>query len=358
MVKINNEELLQLTVNVMQDLSENNYKGDYAKKTSKILFEEHGIKKTKNAIIGLLRRNGYSIAQIRRVRDLDLDKVVSAYKLYTYNPVSYTIDKSLIEYNKSVDHKILCLGDFQAGSMRNAQGHDPTPIKTLEKRFDILKTKFIKSFSREPFKKLTIFLLGDLVDGELIYPGQKTIPIQQQVIKITDLIYDFVKYISSMVDDITIFSVAGNHGRLSKYYQKESNWDSVVAYILSLRFNHEGNVKMDFNDERYQLVDVDKWKFLIHHGDFTRSFDPNKWFEFIQKYKLFKWSDMNAVVIGHWHRIFMGETFEIPLFVNGTMYESEFVQEVLAGRESLAFLLLTVGETKPVETVEVLDLRG
>ncbi len=165
-------------------------------------------------------------------------------------------------------------------------------------------------------------------------------------------------YLKAFVPDITIYSVAGNHGRLSKYYQKESNWDSIVAYVLSLRLENEEGITFDFDEDRYQLVDVDNWKFLLHHGDITRSFDPNKWMEIIQKYKLFRWNELDAVVFGHWHRIFMGETFDIPMFVNGTMYESPFVQEVLAGKESLAFLLLTVGQENPIDKVEILDLRN
>ena len=320
-----------------------------------------------------MKRLGLSVATLKQeTKNLDVDKTIDVFELDEFQPVIYnpvfkdSKNEGEFLYSKAENvTKILCLGDFQLGTLKTANGRDDEPVLTVKRYFEKLKEQLTREFFTQKVNHLVIFLLGDLVDGENIYIGQEVIPVQTQAQEMADLIYDLIQWIASFdMESIDIYSVRGNHGRLMKYYHKDSNWDSVIAKMLEMRYDihhqheHMLQVQMHYSNEPFQEIKINEWNFLVHHGDFTSGgFDVGKITKKIDKYTHYKYKNIHAVVMGHWHQICMGETYEVQYVINGTTYESEFVQDVIGERESLGMLLLTVGKTKAIQSLTVLDLR-
>lgn len=351
---------------IIKDLHKKGAKVNYLDTITEQLDNEYGIDMTRGQIAGLLRRNGLDIGKVRgNYKEFTSDEITDTLNLKKYKPVEYhiTMPKNIVKANK---HKILCIGDLQAGARKNGEEYVPMPFDLLRHRMDLLKSEFESSFKDDPFEHLTIFLLGDLVDGELIYPNQDVVPVGIQVGETQQMIYDVIKFVGAFVKDVTIYGVAGNHGNLPRWFQKETNWDRMIMKNIAQFFDIEHSlgasehITFNYDPDTLQRPKIEGWEFLIHHGDaeaFPKAFNMEGWLKHISNWKAWLYKDMDCVVLGHWHKYHMGETHEVQLFVNGTLYDSPFVQRKLGKRESIGFLLLTIGDSKPVKHVEILDLR-
>lgn len=367
----NQRKKLERIVAIVEELVAEDFKGNMYEQVVELYSQKHRGSVTVGSVAGLMRRAGLSVARVASEmhKGLDLPKVADLYDfLGKIKPIEYTITVKNKDDFEDRKHKILMIGDLQAGAQTNAKGYVPMPYELLVERFETLKTKFYDSYQNEPFSKLTVVMLGDLVDGEMIYPNQKTLPIHDQVEKTTQLLYDFFQFISGVEGlEIDVYSVGGNHGRAMKYYQDETNWDNMITWNLNemYKIHHTYEKKLNltfhYNIDRLQQFQIGKWWYLIHHGDrdaFPSAYNMNLWLDHIADWKAWKFRDtMDCVLLGHWHKFHQGETHEVQLFVNGTMYDSDFVQTRLGARESIGFLLLTVGDTKPISHTEFLDLR-
>lgn len=318
-----------------------------------------------------MRKAGVTISKIRRsINDLDVEATIEAYNLKEFQPIEYKIDND-IKVPVSEKTVILGISDIQFGALRNAYGVVDDPFTYTKNYFEILKSRVKDKFNESRPSKLIIALIGDLVDGENIYIGQKVIPIHQQASFVTDLIYDFVQFVSAFgISEIEIQSVRGNHGNLNKYYSKESNWDNVVAEMLKIRYdihhsyNGYNHVNVFTTKSAYLMFKADKWNVVIHHGDFvkgvfnkgTTAFNTKPIEQHMESMKLTKFKEMDGLLIGHWHRFHYGELLGMNYVVNGTCYESDFVRGTLMGKETMSFVYITVGEHTPFEKVELLHL--
>ena len=316
-----------------------------------------------------LREAGITVAKIRKsLNDLNVEKTIDTYHLKDFNPIVYNIEnKPQITVD---DTHIIVISDIQFGALTSAHGKITDPFAYTRNYFDKLKKKVMEKFNDHLPEKLIVALAGDLVDGENIYIGQNVIPVHRQAMEVTDILYDFIAYVHSMIEDVTIVSVKGNHGNLSKYYMKESNWDNVVAEMLKSRIDihkmHNSHQKVNVitTTDQYVQFKAGKWNLVMHHGNmvkgvFTRgtsAFNSRPIEQHMESMKLGKFKDMDAFIIGHWHRFHFGELLGMQYVVNGTCYESDFVRDVLMGIETMSFAYIVVGEEVPFETVHLLHM--
>ena len=138
----------------------------------------------------------------------------------------------------------------------------------------------------------------------------------------------------------------------------------MLAYNLDQRYQihreHSDdyeNVHVIWTPDRFKQVQIGKWNFNLHHGDFTKGgFNLQRVEDKIRDWKLEYFPDANVWCIGHWHQVYACRVYGMQLFINGTTFDSSFVKETLAKSSDFIFLLLTVGEDNPVEKVQYLDL--
>lgn len=320
-------------------------------------------------IYNRLKEAGVSISSIkRRLNDLDVDKTIDVYDLEKFQPIYYTLD---IPVKKHIEEtKVLLISDIQAGAIRGIN-KIVNPYDYVNRYFEKLKEQIRKEFEIRVPQHLIITLLGDLVDGENIFLNQEVIPVQEQVVMVANVIYDLIQMISAYDVKIDVYSVRGNHGRISKYHKQSSNWDNIIYEMLYIRYDTHHRVSGNAtnvtiyrsNSTDYVTFPVGKWTFMLHHGDFVRGLF-NKSGELntqpienkMKQMKLSEHPHLDALLIGHWHKFHFGEIFKMQYVINGTSYESEFVRNVLNGRETLAFCYLTVGDEMPISDVKLLYL--
>ncbi|RLG10699.1 hypothetical protein DRN69_08680 [Candidatus Pacearchaeota archaeon] len=233
---------------------------------------------------------------------------------------------------KKKDKGILCIGDVHAGFKKvNSEGRQVWGIYNIKKEFEYLN-KIMKHFCEEhvSIDELHVFLLGDIVHGASNYRTQLWEAEMAPTIateKITDILTNFFLQLKKDIKiPIIVTCQTGNHGRkrreqaIPTYLENED-----LTVYLNLKERLKGKVKVNIPKWYWTVVQVDKKRFLITHGDAINMYSRIPWYglrEFIQSNKLIlKKSNRNfeAVIIGHFHNMFNWDMKGIEVFCNGTL---------------------------------------
>jgi len=122
--------------------------------------------------------------------------------------------------------------------------------------------------------KIVFLLLGDLVDGFEIYPNQGEMSdplVNDQLDVLVSEIMNTILHFSAFTEEVKIYAVQGNHGRISKR-SEVNNWDSVVYITLEKiidymsRVDEELNISIKRANKFLLPFEEGKWKYLIGHG--------------------------------------------------------------------------------------------
>jgi hypothetical protein len=190
-------------------------------------------------------------------------------------------------------------------------------------------------------------LLGDIVEGELIFSGQHhqidASLYRQVTIDGPRILSNFLRRMLANFDRVHVVGVIGNHGALGgrarRDYEPETNADRMLYRILQLLFAGEKRITWNVPDgggERnwYAVDRIGEWSWLLCHGDQFRWGVKTPSAE----QKILGWATgaipekFNEVVCGHWHNINLmslrGGT--LTLRVNGsTESYNTFAQEMI-----------------------------
>lgn len=131
-----------------------------------------------------------------------------------------------------------------------------------------------------PVRHLRLWVLGDIVEGELIFPGQSFLVdgglYRQVTIDGPRIFKNFITSLLSSFDTIEVVCVIGNHGRLTGRqkgdYDPESNADRMLYQIVRLMFEDEPRVTFNIPDGRgernfYAIDTIGNYSCLLIHGD-------------------------------------------------------------------------------------------
>lgn len=148
-----------------------------------------------------------------------------------------------------------------------------------------------------PVKECRIYLLGDLVEGEMIFPGQVhriDASLYRQVL--TDgprILGGLVRRLAAEFEKVRVVGVIGNHGaiggRARKEYHPESNADSMLYEVTRMATENLKNVEwapnMTSGERHWYAVDyIGKHGFLLYHGDQVRGgFAGHPWYGFSKR---------------------------------------------------------------------------
>jgi len=305
----------------------------------------------------VVEEEGARQALARALRQLDDEKrrkaelVEAVYKAakdaasgVAYSEVTYKkpISKSR---NRDSEVAILVLGDWQLAKV--------TPTYDSEvcaKRINALaeKVRTLTTIQRQdhPVTECRVYLLGDLIEGELIFPGQAyriDASLFRQVMLdgpqilgglLRDLLVDFEK--------VHVECVIGNHGSLGgrarKEYHPESNADSMLYETTKLFLADEkrltwGPTFTDGERHWYRIDEVRGNRIFLFHGDQVKGgFAGFPWYGFGKK--LLGWDrlyDFNYAISGHFHTPVRGYYNGITHWGNGsTESDNTYAQESLA----------------------------
>ena len=167
-----------------------------------------------------------------------------------------------------------------------------------------------------PVRELHIWALGDIIEGELIFPGQSFLVdgglYRQITIDGPRIMRNFIKRMLEHFEKVVFVGVIGNHGALGgrsrRDHDPETNGDRMLYRIVQLMFEDEDRIEFHIPDGRgerhwYAIDHIGNYSSLLCHGDQFSSLSTMYSF---QK-KVYGWKigalgeDFDDVYIGHFH---------------------------------------------------------
>ncbi len=227
--------------------------------------------------------------------------------------------------------------------------------KICEKRIEQYADKVCKLVEIQradhPVKSLRVYLLGDLLEGEMIFPGQSHLIdgslYRQVMVDGPRILSAFLRRMLTQFESVHVAGVIGNHGavggRARREYHPETNADAMMYEVTRLILDGEARLtwapNMIERQRRWYAVDyIGQKGFLLFHGDQVKGgFAGFPWYGFAKKIQ--GWA-MGAIperfdyaLSGHFHtpvRMLIGR---IILWGSGsTESDNQFAAEMLAAQ--------------------------
>jgi hypothetical protein len=212
-----------------------------------------------------------------------------------------------------------------------------------------------------PVKDLHVWLLGDLIEGELIFPGQAhhidASLYRQVTVDGPRILVDFLRKMLANFERVHVTAVIGNHGRLggrsSRDYDPESNGDRMLYRIVQMVLAGEPRLTWEIPDgpgeSKWFAIDrIGNYSCLMFHGNQINGGFAGFPFYGLGK-KVWGWASgaikepFKDVALGHWHQPTRITLNHITARVNGsTESDNGYAQEQLAAAGRPAQWLLFV----------------
>lgn len=245
---------------------------------------------------------------------------------------------------------VLHISDVQYG--KTTADYDSV---TANRRLQLLAQKAVRITdvrrNGSKIEEIRVYLGGDIVEGELIFPHQAheidQSVFDQAVRGAPSALVSVVLYLLKHFKRVHIVSVPGNHGRpasKSAGSSKRTNWDNVVYDILRImllgteEYPHKDIAKrltMNVSETWYAVDDVLGWGNLLIHGDqVTGGFAGFPWYGVGRRAS--GWIDSipeswTYLWLGHFHTYAMATLNHRIMLANGTTESSNtFAQANLA----------------------------
>ena len=211
---------------------------------------------------------------------------------------------------------IVMLSDWQLAKVT------PTySTEVCEERIERLADKVAKlaaiQRAAHPVRECRVYLMGDLVEGELIFPGQAHLIdaslYRQVVVDGPRILGNFLRRMAATFDKVHVVGVIGNHGALGGRARRdmhpESNADSMMYRVTQLALEDEKRITWaptsSPGERHWYATDVvgDKTWFLFHGDQVKGGFAGFPWYGFGKK--LLGWAHsverFDYAASGHFH---------------------------------------------------------
>jgi len=240
-----------------------------------------------------------------------------------------------INYSKAKgvpETAVAVFADWQLGKVTPTYNSD-----ILAKRIELYTEKLIEiteiQRAHHPVEDLHVWLLGDIVEGEEIFPGQSHLidsGLYRQVgVNGPEILTNFINTCLEHFDRIHITGVIGNHGsvggRARKQHDPETNMDRLLYKILDLIYAKEKRVSFNIPDGRgernfYAIDSIGDYSSLLIHGDQMPA--PGQFYGYYKK--VMGWKDeaipenFDDVYMGHYHQKFKMTIGSSTLRISGS----------------------------------------
>lgn len=123
-----------------------------------------------------------------------------------------------------------------------------------------------------PIRKVWMFDLGDVVQGENPHQGSKIGEVEcgafEQVhTHGVPMLSRFLLSLAGGVKEVEYVAVSGNHGVYDKQATKGTNWDNFLYAALKSALINQPNIHIHIPKEFYQLVNIRGFRFFVIHGN-------------------------------------------------------------------------------------------
>ena len=310
-----------------------------AKTADELIAEE----KTKQR---LAEETKQSKAELKTAAQVDTIKECLREACKVVEPYPICKVEILVRSGEEKTTPILLHSDVQAGTKISAEatgsGNDYNKSVLEVQMSDLLKgivsitTKQLKSF-----RKIKIFMMGDMLEGHGIFPSQAycmDMDLYEQFFVLAELESKFLQELCQLFDAVEIVTVSGNHGRIGKKGEVPDylNWDNFWYEYMVQKLQNFPKITWKTTKSWWQIDDTDGWKTFITHGDGIRSWNGIPYYGIDRKdakqTKLLASRQLfyNYMVLGHFHTPAELPTPTGPIFINGCLPGgSVFVQKNL-----------------------------
>jgi hypothetical protein len=208
---------------------------------------------------------------------------------------------------------ILILSDWQLGKVTPTYN---TEIGAARIKLLAEKVKRLVEIQRtaHPVRELRIYLLGDLVEGEDIFPGQSHLidsGLYGQMFSGAEILANLVRDMLQCFEKVRVVGVIGNHGRLGRYgtFRPESNADAMMYKIAKMAVGEDKRLEwpdtFTQGERHWYATDkvYDKTWFLFHGDQVSGGFAGFPWYGFGKKLQGWNMSveRFDYSVSGHFH---------------------------------------------------------
>lgn len=263
------------------------------------------------------------LAEYQKVKSKQDDIANAVYQAVKDNivqqePVKINKDFTPVKGKKSLKNEevaIAVLADWQLAKV--------TPdynSSVCEERIERYADKIIQLTNIQradhPVNEIRIWALGDIVEGELIFPGQSFLVdgglYRQVTVDGPRIMSKFINKMLENFEKVTFVGVIGNHGaiggRSRRDHDPETNADRMLYRIVQLMYEKEKRIQFHIPDGRgdrnwYAIDKVGNYKSLLIHGD---QFSGLSTMYSFQK-KVYGWKvgaiqeEFDDVYCGHFH---------------------------------------------------------
>lgn len=315
------------------------------------ISKEYGKRCYRSTVSTWLRRHGITIRSAKNTFEpLDVKGIVNRIPQIEMNE----IELFPITTNPEKENINLIISDLHVGQKLFNETEEAA-MTYFNKAFKLLKDNIIKTLShlRYDWQELNLFLLGDLVEGEGIYPNQayETFQIMRQLKIAEQGLLDIILGIKSLFDiKVNIICVRGNHGRIKAFASEEGNWDTILFELLERSLQNFDDIIFHRTD--FWMKDfVDQWnnKYLVTHGDAIKGGTPsyNSIKDAVQSWHV-GFDGFDAFLCGHFHHS-TSQTFgRIEVLTNGCFRFNDFPIRNSKINPDMHFWLFGSGKNRPI----------
>lgn len=311
---------------------------------------------TKQALNRALRQLARAKAKTEEIVEAVYRAVDDNLKALTFAPVN----RPKADRRRSDDETaIITFSDLQLGQVTSSYNSEIAEQRVQQYADKIIRLTELQRASH-PVRHAKLYLLGDLIEGELIvpsHPHQVDSSVYAQVaLNGPRILTDFCRRLLEIFEHVDITSVPGNHGDVGgaarKQYNPETNFDRMLSTIVRHIFEASGEKRLTwkipdgYGRSSWYAVDyVGDTGFLLWHGHQARRTSSSSHLPF---YKLVLGWQAGAIperftysICGHHHTPTMLTIGRGAHFINGTFAsDSEYAVERLASNSRPAQWLL------------------
>jgi len=249
--------------------------------------------------------------------------------------------------------EIIIISDCHIG--RKTQTYNAEVARQRIQRLveEVRNARRIITRSRVHLDKRILFFLGDIVDGEGVYP-RHAYEIEMNIDDQIEFVVKEFQYILSDAHDIV--ALPGNHGRAR--IDGTGNWDLMLYYILRERYPNKQFYISRRSKMRYETNGV-KW--YLTHGDQIRMYQQIPFYgitrDTMREYML---DSFEAVGIAHFHTFYKYIYNGIPIYGNGTMLTDDELTFRMGLKPVNSYWYIVVGERQILfdRELKLVDTEG
>jgi len=190
------------------------------------------------------------LKQLDKAKNKKADMVDAVYQAVNANLRTWDKPKIpkpiLSKSSKKEETAIAVLSDIQLAKVTPEYNSEIAEARVIEYANKIVELANLQRKSH-PVNKCAVFAVGDIIEGELIFPGQSHLIdsslYKQVTIDGPRIMTQFFDILLANFKEVDVHWVIGNHGHLGgrsrKDYHPDSNADRMLGSIMSMIYRDE-----------------------------------------------------------------------------------------------------------------------